>query len=158
MVKKQALFAAAAALLAASGIASATPAHYVVFEVDSADVVTPVFYRRVDIAAATTRRIRDDAQRHDDGLDYRVLRNGASVGVRHLAVEGLRAEFANDPDHGDNRIVARAVHADKRYFTLRLPVADGDAVEFGDGATTLKDREAVAGGLDLNPQYGVLPH
>jgi hypothetical protein len=135
MGKMQAAFLAAAVLVA-SGVARATPAHYVVFEVDSANAVTPVFYRRVDIAPATTQRIRDDARRRDDGLDYRVLRNGAAVATRHVDIRGLRAEFANDPEHGDNRIVARPVREDKRYFTLRMPIADGDAVEFGEGAST----------------------
>ncbi len=134
MVKKG--WIAGAWWLACGSAMAGVPAHYVVFEVDAAQHVTPLYYRQVELAAAPEGRAPAQSHAHADprALAYRVMRQGAVVDTRWTQALGLRAEFARDPEQGDQRIVTTAATAAERYFVLRLPLTEGDAVEFGTAA------------------------
>ncbi|MBO9662513.1 M64 family metallopeptidase [Dokdonella sp.] len=124
------------AAIAASNAAWAAPAHYVVFEMDAAKNVRALFYTQVDIADAALERARDAQPAGEERIAYRLVRDGVGRGERSVEVPSLRAEFARDPDRGDQRIVARPVDAAVRHFVLRVPLADADTVEFGDAGKT----------------------
>lgn len=114
----------------AAGLAQAVPAHYVVFEQEATGHVRPVYYRQVEVAKADWSTA---APRAPDDVAYRLWRDGVEQGVRRVAARSLRAEFARDPARGDDRIESRRVGPAPRHFVVRVALAEGDAIEFGDG-------------------------
>lgn len=129
MNAKSLLFALATLL--APGLVQAIPAHYIVFELAADGQVQPVFYRQVELAQASWSS--ESAVAPSD-LAYRIWHRGVEQGLRYVPVPGLRAEFAVDPEHGNHAVDARDTSPAVRHFVLRLPLAEADAVEFGDGS------------------------
>lgn len=118
--------------LLVSGAAQAVPAHYIVFEVDAGKHVRPLYYREVELAGDGAART---GAAHDAAIAYHLRKAGVDRGVREVSLAPVRAEFARDPERGDNAIVTAPVAPDTRHFVLRVPRADADEVEFGEGVS-----------------------
>ncbi|MBX9401141.1 M64 family metallopeptidase [Lysobacter sp. BMK333-48F3] len=125
-------------LLAMSSARAAVPAHYVVFERDVQGRAEPVFYAQVRLADdGHDRAGAVAAERGVERIGYRALRNGTKSAVAYEARQPnfLRAEFARDPQRGDGAIQSHPLVRDPhRAFVVRLPLAEADAIELGDGA------------------------
>ncbi|WP_363799600.1 M64 family metallopeptidase [Lysobacter firmicutimachus] len=125
-------------LLAISSAQAAVPAHYIVFERDAQGRAEPVFYTQVQLADGQHDRAGALAvERGVERIAYRALRNGAKSAMAYEARQAnfLRAEFARDPRYGDGTIESHPLLRDPhRAFVVRVPLADADAIEFGEGA------------------------
>ena len=128
--------ALAAAALVAGGHAIAMPAHYVVFEIDRDDHVSPVYYAQVEMQAdhSASRSPSSAGERGD--VAFRLWRHGADLGLHSVEVPQLRGEFARDPQRDDGTIVAAVASEATRSFVVRVPLDAADALEFADVAST----------------------
>jgi hypothetical protein len=120
-------------LLAASPLATAAPAHYVVFTLDANDRAEPVFYAQVELAG-TARTDLPARTAQAAGLAWQPLKNGvAGTPVALDVPRALRVEF---DEHGDPD--PREAPNPERAFVLRVPLAAADAVEIVGGARTTR--------------------
>jgi hypothetical protein len=120
-------------LLAVGCAQAATPAHYVVFEMDRQGRAEPVFYTQVQLTDPDRDRQGANApERGVERVPYRISRDGAkSATVYEAQVPNfIRAEFASDPEHGDGEIELHPLVRDPhRAFVVRVPVDEADTIE-----------------------------
>lgn len=131
-----ALLVAALALPGIGLAHAATPAHYIVFEIDADGGVRPIHYTRVELQAMTADLPGADTAAITptrDEVGYRLYRAGVAVGVRKARVPRLHGEFARDPGR-DGTIVATRPADAPRSFVVRVPLDAADAIEFGEAA------------------------
>lgn len=139
------LLAAALWLSAGSTVYAAVPAHYIVFELDAQGRAEPVFYTQVQLAdPQRDRQGTRQAERGVQRIAYRASRNGAKSAARYetQVPNFIRAEFAQDPEHGDGTIQAHPMQPDPhRAFVVRVPLEEADEIELlGTGAAKSSQR------------------
>lgn len=120
----------AACALFAGAAASAAPVHYAVFEMDPAGVVSPVYYRQVEMQGSVEPSA---AQAGGDAVTYHLDRAGVDLGEFVVKLPRLRGEFARDPGHDGTIESARIDQPQTRAFALRVPVGMADTIRFGNG-------------------------
>ena len=112
-------------------------AHYVVFEIDSAGRVEPLYHALVRMHAQARSILAAQAgptTRLEHSVQWQLWRKGELVGSYRSALAPLRSELARVPSV-DNRIVSVPVgEPEARAFVVRIPVDTGDGVRFGDAA------------------------
>lgn len=120
------LIAVAVALLFASPLVHAVPAHYIVFELADDGAAVPVFYTQVDLATDESRAATlDGATSSVDRIGWQTSRAGMRGPLAQIEVPTrLRVESAD----GDE-LQRHDVAAPTRAFALRLPLTQADHVE-----------------------------
>ena len=78
---------AAVALLLASPLAGAVPAHYIVFELTGDGAAVPVFYTQVELASDDLRAATLDGDAtHADRIGWQASRGGVRAPLAQIAV------------------------------------------------------------------------
>ena len=151
------------ACLAVPAAGAATPAHYVVVEIDETGIAVPVFHRRVTLeeapAGASVDRLRKARARADRGekvlwVEMRLPSGaGGYLDAFDAAVE-VRGEFHGLPLPGGGfEIESFRVEPKKSAFAVRVPVTEaGTVLELsgaGEARIDLDDLERRSGELKL---------
>lgn len=159
----QGLFGPSTVLLLVAGLlsglvpiearASSSLAHYLVFEIDEAETIQPVFHRFVELAEpprrvseARLRVLERDGQPDRPSVTLRMRSAAGDMVFRdHIHVpEWIRGEFAGEAlSHGGFRIESHRFRDPRRAFVVRVPVEAGATLVIDGPPSAVFDLDAI---------------
>jgi hypothetical protein len=149
--------AVASAAVSPSGVA----AHYIVFSTDAKGEIRPVFYQRVELAAAPVSRGEEELRREVEGKSrdaqiraFALVDGGERTVFRGAATTSawLRGEFHGEPQ-GSTRwsIDGHRFAETAPAFVVRLPIVAGARLVFDGSPAKGFDLDALAAAADRLP-------
>lgn len=139
-----------------------TPAYYLVFEADEADLISPLFARKVELAAPLSSKSDEEyraartptTERDDARIAIRVDTGDARVAFRDIieVPRWIRGEFhGRETAAGTWSIDNHRVLVDRRSFVVRVPVVEGGRLVIEGKTRSVFDLDALAAGSENLP-------